>query len=55
MKIETSKKQLIIKGNIENVILYLKECEKNYVYVTELIDELAKSSTDNPFKKQFLN
>lgn len=52
---ESTKKQLIIKGNIENVILYLKECEKNYVYVTELIDDLTKCSADNSFKKQFLN
>ncbi|EYE87444.1 hypothetical protein Q428_13300 [Fervidicella metallireducens AeB] len=51
MKTNTNNKSLILYGKINDVLDYLKECEKEYTYMYELI----KSFESPAYKKTNLN
>jgi hypothetical protein len=51
MKSKEQKKQITIIGKFNEVSSFLKDCEKKYVYVSELIEAMKAEE----LKKSFIN
>lgn len=51
MRTRLNNKGLILSGKINDVLNYLRECEKKYTYMYDLI----KSFDSNVYKKNHLN
>jgi hypothetical protein len=47
MNCKCSSTQIILTGKISDVLSYLRECEKKYKYVSELIQEMKSLSLNN--------